>query len=114
MVRRIVCLTMIFSLFFCYRTISYARESEGTLGGGRFKGVFYINANKDRDPQPDEYRMLKEELERLMEELKRLETNLRDKISKELLPLIRKEIEKLRERLREFQKEGDDSVPKKI
>ena len=114
MLRWACCLGLVFCLFFFYRGASCAFESKGTRGDRGLQGIISIADEKNGDPQTDEFNKLKEELERLVKEVKRLEKDLRDKISKELLPRIRKEIEKLRELLREFQrKEGNDSEPKK-
>ena len=93
----------------------HPEERRGYPGSGR---LFSVSENSKPSPQADEYRQLKKELERLMEEIKRLEKEVKNKLSKEIIPLIRREIrrlrERLREKLREFGIEEKDPGPKKI
>jgi hypothetical protein len=58
----------------------------------------------DKEKRQD-YDELEKDLQSLIKEFKRLEKDARDKIRKEILPLIQKEIEKLREWIREFELE---------
>ena len=53
-------------------------------------------------PQSEEYKTLQKELNRLLEELKDLEKDLKNKFQKEILPLLREEVEKIRKKLEEF------------
>lgn len=57
---------------------------------------------------------IERELKRLLEEMKKLEETAREKVQKELLPRIRKEIEKLRKRLKELSPSDDDTGPQEI
>ena len=71
-------------------------------------------AEEETAPQPDtpgkgEAPQLEEEFQGLIEELKGLEKDAREKFRKEILPRIREEIRRLREKLREF--ELDDPPP---
>ena len=59
----------------------------------------------------DEYPNVEEDLRALLEELKRLEKDLNERMRREVLPLIKEEIERLRKWLREFQLEEDDPGP---
>ena len=61
---------------------------------------------------PERDRM-ERELEKLREEMKRLEKAYQEKFEKEILPRIRRELEKLRKWLKEFPLDEDDSVPSK-
>ena len=56
---------------------------------------------------------IEKELDKLREEMKRLEKEFKKKFEKEILPRIRRELEKLRERLKEFPFEEKDSGPLK-
>lgn len=62
----------------------------------------------------DEYDDVEKDLRALLEELRKLEEELDERIRREVLPLIREEIERLREWLREFQLEEDDVGPIRI
>jgi len=70
--------------------------------------------NSNQIPQGKEYEELKEELNELLEEMKRLEKEAESKIQKEILPLIKREIEKLREWLRKYHPEDDELEPIRI
>ncbi|MBW1804316.1 MAG: hypothetical protein JRJ85_26730 [Deltaproteobacteria bacterium] len=56
---------------------------------------------------------IEKELDKLREEMKRLEKEFKEKFEKEILPRIRRELEKLRELLKEFPFEEEDSGPLK-
>ncbi|MFH1350519.1 MAG: hypothetical protein ABII26_06230 [Pseudomonadota bacterium] len=112
MYRKIIFFASILFVPLGYMGISIAGDPKWDGGGVRSCETISIDEKADPGPKTDEYSKLKEELERLMEEMKRLEKDFKDKLSKEILPLIRREIEKLRKRLKEFKIEGDE--PKKI
>ena len=75
--------------------------------------VFSIAEKSNEVSQSKEYDELEAELKRLLEEIKRLEKDVKKKIQKELLPLIRREIEKLRKWLHEFHPD-DEPEPQKV
>ena len=58
-------------------------------------------------PESDEYRELQEELNRLSEEAGSLGNTAREKLEKDILPQIKKEIERLKERLQELNPHED-------
>lgn len=60
-----------------------------------------------------EYEELQKELKGLLEELKRLEHETREKFIKEILPQLKKEIEKLRERLRQWHPDSHEPERKR-
>ena len=65
----------------------------------------------DRDvrqyPQSEEYRQLKKSLEDLADEIESKEKQTREKIKREWLPKIQREVDKLREKLKQFGKEEE-------
>ncbi len=68
------------------------------------KGVeeFIESLGLDRISESDEFKRLERELNDLAEQMKRSRKSIHDKIQKEVLPKIKKEIEKLRKRLQEL------------
>lgn len=67
-----------------------------------------------QDPPVDpEYEELQEELRQLMEEMKRLEQDIRTKVRREILPRIRQEVERLRKWLEELDLERETPGPLK-
>ncbi len=65
----------------------------------------------DKDSGSGEYEALKEQLDDLMNELRRLEREATDKIQKEMIPLIKREIERLREWLKNLRPKKDRQEP---
>ena len=59
-------------------------------------------------PESEEFKKLKKELERLIEEMKKSGKAAGEKIQKEVLPRLEKEIEKLREELRKFMEKEEE------
>ena len=66
---------------------------------------------KDPPPEPDLPKDLEQDLQALIQELKKLGKDANEKIQKEVLPRIREEIRKLREQLRDWQLEDGESEP---
>jgi paraquat-inducible protein B len=58
-------------------------------------------------PESEEFKKLRKELERLLEEMKKTGKSAGEKIQKEVLPRLEKELEKLREELRKFRKKQE-------
>ena len=73
--------------------------------------VFPMDNTADPDSRSKEYKAIEEQLKALLKELKRMEEKTEEKIRKEILPLIKKEIEKLKKKLREFRSGGDEPEP---
>jgi hypothetical protein len=66
-----------------------------------------VSDETDQDPGPGNGEELKNELRKLMDELKGLEKDVREKIEKDIIPLIREEIQRFREKLKEFEPEEE-------
>lgn len=66
---------------------------------------------EDQDSNKGNYEALEKQLKALSDEIKRLEKNVRDKIHKEMLPHLRKEIEKLKKWLKELRPEKERQEP---
>ncbi len=62
-------------------------------------------------PGTGDHDELQNQLEGLMDELKRLEKDVRGKIQEEMIPLIRREIERLRKWLKELRHDKDPQEP---
>lgn len=58
-------------------------------------------------PESQEFKRLEREWKRLLDKIKRAERQARDKIQKEILTRLRKELEKLREKLQKFRKKKE-------
>jgi len=67
----------------------------------------------DQDSQQHDYEDIERELKRLLEVLKILEKEAKEKVQKELIPLLKREIERLRKWLEEFRPEKDNPQPNK-
>ena len=82
------------------------KADEKRYNAGNSLSSFLSPAAEDSktDPQSEEYKTLQKELNRLLEELKELEKDLKNRFQKELLPLLREEIEEIRKKLEEFRK----------
>lgn len=65
-------------------------------------------------PETEAYRDLKKDLERLYEELKRAGESTHEKIEKELLPRLKRELEALRERLFDLKKDQEPEEPLEV
>ena len=76
------------------------------------QGPSQDSGGQDRPLDP-EYEALQEELGQLMEEMKRLEQEIRTKVRRELLPRIRQEVERLRKWLEELDLEKETPGPLK-
>ncbi len=59
----------------------------------------------------NEYDELEAEMKRLMDEMRRLGKEGKERFMKDVLPRIRREMEKFRKKLREFHREDEDSIP---
>ena len=66
---------------------------------------FPVSEKSDDRSTKKEYEELEKELQSLLDEFKKLEKEARDKIRRDVLPVIKREIEKLREWLKEFELE---------
>jgi len=73
--------------------------------------LFPVEGKSDEEYGNQEYKALEKELKELLKDLKRLEKMAGEKIRKEILPLIKKEIERLKKKLREFRFEEEKSGP---
>ena len=58
-------------------------------------------------PESQEFKRLEREWKQLLDKIKRAERQARDKIQKEILTRLRKELEKLREKLQKFRKKKE-------
>ena len=76
--------------------------------------VCFVTGQSNQVSQNEKYEELERELKELIEEMKRLEKEVEEKVLKEMLPLIKREIEKLRKRLREWHRENDEPEPIKV
>ncbi|MFH1122448.1 MAG: hypothetical protein V1758_02195 [Pseudomonadota bacterium] len=65
----------------------------------------------DRTDTSKDYEDIEKRLQKLLEELKRLEKDMEKRLRKEVLPHLRREIEKLRKWLRQFRMKDDDREP---
>jgi len=65
----------------------------------------------DRSDKTKDYEEIERRLQRLLEELKALEKEVEERLRKEVLPHLRREIEKLRKWLRQFRMKEDDQEP---
>ncbi len=78
--------------------------------------ILQISMNK-KSVQASENKELEElegKMQELIEEMKKLEKEAREKFLKEILPQIKEEMEKLREKLRKWRDEEDDSKRIKV
>ncbi len=75
-----------------------------------------VVAEQDSGKEPDggETKTLEQELQGLIEELKGLEKDVREKVQKDILPRVREEIRKLREKLRESQPDDEPAETRNI
>jgi len=67
-----------------------------------------------RDRSDKSYEDMERQLKSLMEDVRRLEKEAAEKIRRELIPLLRKEIERLRKWLRDLHLDGDEEEPVKV
>ena len=65
----------------------------------------------DRSDKAKDYEEIERRLQRLLEELKKLEKEVEEELRKEVLPYLRREIEKLRKWLDQFRMRDDDQEP---
>lgn len=65
----------------------------------------------DEGPGNGEYEALQDQLKALMDELKKLEEDAENKIRKEMIPFIKREIERLREWLKKLRPGKDREEP---
>jgi len=73
-----------------------------------------LEMRSEQGAKDEKSQEIEKELKRLLEEVKKLEKDAREKVQKDILPRIRKEIEKLRKWLKEFSSSDDDTAPRKI
>jgi hypothetical protein len=117
MLKQAACLAITLTVFFGFnhsirKAIGF--EQREACGPGAISRIASGGDAADQNSKSKEYEELEEDLRALMEEMKRLERNFSEKIRKEILPLIKREIERLRELLRKFQLEDDEPKPKSI
>ena len=65
----------------------------------------------DRSDMTKDYEEIERRLKHLLQELKALEKEAEERLQKEVLPHLRREIEKLRKWLRQFRMKEDDQKP---
>ncbi len=82
----------------------FPHEGLTEINGPSFLPVLLSRSESDRE----EHTKLEEQLRVLLEELRVLEKEAKEKIQKEILPYLRREIEKLKEWLRDFQPRKED------
>ena len=75
--------------------------------------IFYAASESNQGSQDKDSEDLEKQLKELKEEFKKLQKEIHEKFRKEVLPLIKKEIEKLREWLREFHPRDSEQEPQK-
>lgn len=80
-----------------------------TVEGGHHKTVTLKQALEDQDMEA-----FQEELQRLLEELKRLEKEGEETFRKEILPQLRRELERFKEWLRKLKPHEESQEPIKI
>jgi TolA-binding protein len=98
---------------FGYRGSGMALEIKvGKESGVPFR-VVSVDASSDQDSESEELNEIEEQMKQMLEEVKRLERELRKKFQKELLPIIRQEMERLKKWLRELQPEDEETKPQK-
>ncbi|MBN1102709.1 MAG: hypothetical protein JXL84_04755 [Deltaproteobacteria bacterium] len=91
--------------------------ARGSGSGPEFRpargDVFLDTQGPPRDAPQREYRDLQRQLKELLRELENLEKEAREKLQKDIFPLIRQEIERLRKWLRDlpFKREEDKPEP---
>jgi DNA-binding transcriptional MerR regulator len=61
-----------------------------------------ILADSDQTPPTEGSQLLRQQLARLLEEMRRAQEELREKIEQDILPRLQEEIEKLQEMLKEY------------
>lgn len=66
------------------------------------------------EPDAGETKTLEQELQGLIEELKGLEKDVREKVQKDILPRVREEIRKLREKLRKSEPDNEPAETRNI
>ena len=82
-----------------YQTEVFPDDGLAEITGPSFLPVLLSKSESNRE----ERTKLEEQLRVLLEELRVLEKDAKEKIQKEILPYLRREIEKLKEWLRDFQ-----------
>jgi len=87
--------------------VCWGSDGSGDVLAVNQEGVLADAIASETNPPPspegkEEYRKLESELKRLLDELKRLEKSMEEKVQNEIIPFLRKEIEKIRERIRRF------------
>lgn len=99
---------MVKAIFFTF-LISLGFGSVAGAPGMTFPPLLsgYEKSDSDEEDKGEKYEELEKRLKELREELKRLGKDAEKKFLKEILPLLRREMEKLRKRLKEFHP-GDD------
>ena len=97
-----------------YRSSGMALEIKVDKEGGISNRVVSVDGISDQDSESEELKEIEEQMKQMLDEVKRLEGELKKKVQKELLPIIRKEIERLKKWLREFQPEDEEKKPRKV
>jgi hypothetical protein len=72
------------------------------------------NRKEEEDGAQKEYEELEKDLQSLIEELKELEKDAREKIQRDVIPRLKEEIQRLRKWLREWELKEDAPDTKKI
>jgi len=87
-------------------------DRNGSEEDGRAPTPLIVSKDgEDENVDSEEYKELQDQLKALMDELKRLEKNAEDKIRKEMIPFIKREIERLREWLKTLRPKKDREEP---
>lgn len=84
-------------------------QSEGR--NHRPEGLISLEEKKNRDFLGEGVEDIEKQLKSLMEELKKLDKDVRGKVRKEVLPRLKREIERLREWLRKMEPKRDQDEP---
>lgn len=77
-------------------------------------GTQTVSGESGNEPDPENGEEMQKELQELIDELKGLEQDVREKIQKDVIPRIRDEIRNLREKLRELDPHEEPSDTRKI
>jgi len=129
MFKAMTCAVLLLFALFGHRDVGFATEFHGVDGPRltlpipwvdkepdkwNLTGAFFTTAKSGQASGDKKYDKLEEELKALIEEMKRLEKDAREKVQKDILPQIKREMEKLREKLRQWRDEEDESEPTQV
>lgn len=90
----------------------HGHDRKGSDEDGRAATSWIFSKDaEDKGADSKGYEELQNQLKALMDELKRLEEDAEDKIRKEMIPFIKREIERLREWLKKLRPKKDQEEP---